>query len=262
MTNRGGLGHYDPVWVQRTAPRWRALIHGYFRARVEGLDRLPDGPFLGVGNHSGATMMPDTLVWLAEYHAADTPTPLLSLAHDAMFSQYPARLSRWMAKYGAIRADMDLALRALRAGFSVQVYPGGDHDACRPFAARNRIVFAGRTGYVDLARKAGVPIVPVVSVGAHEALIVLREGRRLARVLGASRRMRLQSWPVTLSLPWGLWVGPLPGYLPLPTKIAVQVLPPIEVKGSTEAVDHTVRQEMQQALDRMSQGRRFLGRVS
>ena len=70
------------------------------------------------------------------------------------------------------------------------------------------------------AREAGVPIVPVVCVGGHEALVILAEGAGLARKLGFDRRFRLKTFPLSLSLPWGLWLGPLPGYLPLPTKIA------------------------------------------
>ena len=137
---------------------------------------MPDGPFLGVGNHSGAGLIPDTLVWLAHYHSADRPTPLLTLAHDQMFASFPEPLKRWVARFGAIRADPQLALSALQSGCAVQVYPGGDHDACRPFSQRNRIVFAGRRGYVALAREAGVPIVPVAAVGGHETLVILSEG--------------------------------------------------------------------------------------
>jgi 1-acyl-sn-glycerol-3-phosphate acyltransferase len=254
----GELGHYDAEHVRCHAPDWQRLLHRYFRAEVRGLERLPEGPFVAVGNHSGAGLLPDTLVWLAAYHSAGRSTPLLTLAHDQMFASFPAPLQRWVARYGAIRASRERALAALRQGYAIQVYPGGDHDACRPFCERNTLVFAGRTGYVELARAAGVPIVPVASVGGHEALIILREGRRLARWLGVDRSLRLRSFPLSLSIPWGLWLGPLPGYLPLPTKILVEVGEPIAVTGPSAEVDGQVRASLQATLDRLSAGRRWV----
>ncbi len=268
----GELGCYDPAYVRAHAPDYKRALNRYFRATVRGLDRLPQGPFLAVGNHSGAGLIPDTLVWLANYHSAELETPLLTLAHDQMFSGLPGPIARWVARLGAIRARPELALEALRQGFAVQVYPGGDHDACRRFRDRNKLVFAGRTGYVDLARAAGVPIVPVASVGGHETLIVIRDGRRLARWLGVDRSKRLKSFPLTLSLPWGLWLGPLPGYLPLPARIEIEVGEPIDVPAlpsdigdsdrarATAAIDLCVRGQLQSTMDRLAAGRRpFLG---
>lgn len=256
----GELGCYDPDHVRRHAPDWQRLLHRYFRAEVHGLEHIPAGPFLAVGNHSGAGLIPDTLVWLAAYHSAGLPTPLLTLAHDQMFDSFPGPLERWVARYGAIRAGRERTLEALRRGYAVQVYPGGDHDACRPFRDRNKIVFAGRTGYVDIAREAGVPIVPVAAIGGHETLIILREGKRLARWLGVDRRLRLKSFPLSLSIPWGLWLGPLPGYLPLPARIEIEVALPIQPHGETAEIDARVRAILQAILDRRaSQRLPFLG---
>jgi 1-acyl-sn-glycerol-3-phosphate acyltransferase len=253
----GDLGCYDPSYVQKNAPRWKRLLHSYFRVAVHGLANLPRGPFVAVGNHSGGVLIPDTLCWLSAYHSAGVYPPLLTLAHDAMFSAYPAAVARWAARFGAIRADHQLALQALRQGYAIQVYPGGDHDACRSFFRRHEIVFAGRRGYVELAQQAGVPIVPIASVGAHEALLVLWEGRPLARWLGWARRRRLKSFPVTLSVPWGLWAGPLPGYLPLPTKIELEVLPALLPHGNIDEVDARVRAALQHSVDRLAAARRW-----
>jgi 1-acyl-sn-glycerol-3-phosphate acyltransferase len=248
---------YDAAYVREMAPKWRRALHAYFRVQVHGFERLPDIPFLAVGNHGGAGLIPDTLVWLAAYHSAGRSTPLLTLAHDQMFDAFPAALKRWVARFGAIRADRELALAALRSGYAVQVYPGGDHDACRPFSQRNRIVFAGRRGYVDLARDAAVPIVPIAAVGGHEALIILREGKRLARWLGVDRTHRLKSFPISLSIPWGLWAGPLPGYVPLPTKIEIEVLDPIVVEPTSDddEIDRRVRAVLQASVDRLTRTR-------
>jgi 1-acyl-sn-glycerol-3-phosphate acyltransferase len=254
----GELGAFDPAFVRRWAPRLAPFVHRWFRAEVLGMEQLPRGPFLGVGNHSGGVLIPDTLVWLGAYFTSGRETPLLTLAHDQFFEAYPAKLTRFVARMGAIRADSRLALLALRSGHAVQVYPGGDHDACRSFFRRNEVVFAGRKGYVDLARQARVPIVPVVSVGGHEALVVLWDGAALAQRLPLAQRRRLKTLPLSVSVPWGLWLGPLPGYLPLPTKIRVRVLPPVSPDvGSVDEIDRAVRSSMQRAADAMARGRRL-----
>jgi len=254
----GDLGSYDADYVRRHAPRIGRWVRRWFRASVHGLEAVPDRPCLFVGNHSGATLIPDTLVWIDAYHAARRARPLRVLAHDQMFDGYPEGAARFLAKMGGLRARHANAVAALRAGECVTVYPGGDHDACRTFWRRHEIEFAGRTGYVEVAREAGVPIVPVVSIGAHEALVVLAEGRKVARALGLPGSHRLTVFPLTLSLPWGLWLGPLPGYLPLPTKIELMVLPPIDASaGTVDGVDAHVRESLSYALEAMARMRRW-----
>ena len=257
----GDVDMVDQAYVAEHAPWLDRLFRAYFRAQVDGLSHLPEGPFVAVGTHGGATLVLDTMVWMAAYANAKlggamTRAPLVTLAHDQMFDAYPTRLARAVSKLGAVRSRHDVAREALAKGYAVQVYPGGDYDACRPFRDRNRIVFAGRRGYVDLARDAGVPIVPVVSHGAHRALVVLSDGAKIARLLRLRERARLEVFPLTLSIPWGLFLGPLPGYLPLPTKIRIRVLPALtshlDEPYNRESVDRDVQARMQRELDRMS----------
>lgn len=251
----GSIDGYDRDHIRENAWKWKELLHRYFRAQIFGMDNCPSRPFVAVGNHSGAVLIPDTLVWLSYYHSSNryNKPPMLTLAHDAFFDVYPKRITRWASRFGAIRANHVNALQGLKRGYAVQVYPGGDFDACRPFGMRNRIEFAGRTGYVKLAQQAGVPIVPIISHGAHKSLVVLRSGRRLAKILGVNRSLRLQTFPITLSIPFGLWIGPLPGYIPYPTKITIQICPPISSEGDILEIDKKVRTTMQQTLTRMCQ---------
>lgn len=264
----GELGAYDPAFAARHGPKlWRAFST-YFRARLEGLEHLPEGPFLGVGNHSGGTLIPDTMVWGTGYHVLRGRPPLLLLAHDLMFDAYPRPLARALARLGALRASRERALEAFKAGFALQVYPGGDFDAERPFSRRHQIEFAGRKGWARLALEARVPVVPVVAIGGHETLVILSDGRRVARTLGLDRHLRLQVLPISLALPFGLFVGPLPGYLPLPAQITVRALAPLPTDGypadahhdpdAVADLDERVRAVMQSSLDAMARSRRLL----
>ena len=253
----GDLGYYDREYANRHGPWLRRALDRYFRTRVEGLEHVPDDPFLSVGNHNGSVMMPDLFIWGAHYHALGRRTPLLGMSHDLIFSMLPARLSAALARIGALRATRANALAALAQGFAVHVYPGGDYDAAKAFRDRHTINFAGRLGYARVAFEAGVPIVPVVSVGAHEILYILTDGSKISRALGLDRWARLPVLPIMLCLPWGLWVGVPPGFLPLPAQIGLRVLPPLHPAdhASAEALDREVRSCMQAALTDMARGR-------
>lgn len=258
----GDVGHYDAAYADVVGPRIKRLYDRYFRTRVDGLEHVPDGPFLSVGNHNGSVMMPDLIVWLTHYHALGRPTPLLAVSHDLLFSLPPARFSRWISRLGAIRATRDNALDALARGCAVHAFPGGDFDATKAFRDRHTIIFAGRTGYARTAWRARVPVVPVVSCGAHETLFIVDDGSRVARALGLDRRARMPVLPLMLVVPWGVWIGIPPGFVPLPSQISLRVLPPIDTTayGADEdtavaAIDRDVRTAMQRALTELARGR-------
>lgn len=223
-----GLEDRDPDLIRRQLPLWWALTTLWHRAEVDGLERVPDGNVLLVGNHSGGMLMPDALVLMLAWNSFfGVGRPLFSLGH-LMITQLPgiAALTRRM---GAVPAGPDGARAALQKG-SVLVYPGGDREVYRPWSRRNRIDFDGRQGFLRLAHRENVPLVPVVADGSHHTIMVLTDGRRMAERLGLARLARVKVLPVTLGIPFGLGIGGLPPHLPFPTKIRIEVLEPIDVR--------------------------------
>lgn len=247
---RVSLDARDPQHMQSMLPLAWMLASVYFRAEVRGLERVPrDRPVLFVGNHSGGNMSPDSLVFvLAHQSFFGEERPLYVLAH-ALVTAWPV-LGAYLRRWGVNTASPDGARAALSRGASVLVYPGGDVDAHRPFTQKHRIRFDGRRGFVRLARETGVPIVPVVADGGHDTFLPLTDGRALAERLHLDELFRLKVLPISLTVPWGLTIGDFMGHLPLPTKIRMQVLDPIDVgrfEDDARAYDY-VTLCMQQAL--------------
>jgi len=215
---------FDPEFMKKLVPKMDTFM-SYFDAEVRGIERVPKSPVLLIGNHSGGTITPDTsAVYAAWYRTRGFDDPLLGLAFDAIFA-----VPKWrelMRKIGQMPASMDNAGAALADGCSVLLYPGGAHEVFRPWKDRNKILFKGRKGFIRLALKAGVPVVPVVGHGGHETTIVLTRGERLAKLMG-SDKVRMDGAPLLFQLPWGLSTPALPG-VPLPAKITVQVCEPID----------------------------------
>lgn len=257
----------DPELVQLFVDVVHDAIRRYFRVEVEGLENVPPtGPALLVGNHNGGLVSLDSFLAVGAIHDRDgVGRAVFGLAHDFLF--HDPILRREATRLGLLRAGRAGAHHALSRGHLVLVYPGSDLDAFRPFSQRNRVVLGGRRGFVEVALREQVPIVPVVSAGSHEQFIVLTRGDRLARLLGLHRWARTDVCPVVLSIPWGISLGFVP-YIPLPTQITVAFGAPIAWPelGPDAADDpaivsrcyERVETEMQATLDRLSAGRRFL----
>ena len=244
----------DTEFIRYQLPGMWLFTTLYFRAEVTGFDRIPDeGPVLFVGNHSGGNMTPDSMVFMLAFNTYfGVERPVYALAH-ALVTSWPI-VGKLAGKWGIITAGPQAAKAALDRGASVLVYPGGDVDAHRPWSARHEIRFDGRKGFLRTAKEAGVPIVPVVSVGGHDTYLPLTDGRRLAKALRLDKLARLKVLPISLALPWGLNIGDFGGHLPLPAKIRMEVLDPIDVTerfgddpDSDEAYDYVTRL-MQEAL--------------
>ncbi|MDF1561522.1 MAG: lysophospholipid acyltransferase family protein [Deltaproteobacteria bacterium] len=258
------LDNRDERWLERFVRIVEGVLEPYYRAEVSGLERIPPGAALYVGNHNGGLMIPEAFLFgAAVYRELGLAGMPYGLGHEFAIS-LPV-LNEITAPLGAVRASHENGLRLFEAGHKVLVYPGGDYEAMRPYRDRDRIVFGGRRGYVRLALRGGVPLVPVVAAGAHATFRVLTDGRRLARLLRADRLLRVKVWPITLCLPWGVVVGPQLLYLPWPSKILIEVLEPIHFdrQGEEAAADEAyvercarqVESIMQVALTRLAHER-------
>jgi 1-acyl-sn-glycerol-3-phosphate acyltransferase len=257
------LGERDPEYIRETLPALRLLSSLYFRADVRGLDNIPAvGPVLLVGNHSGGTMIADTFVLAQAFYDHFGPErPFHQLAHDLLFKVPGARAL--VQRYGTIAASPENMKRALDRDAALLVYPGGDHETYRPSWQSEEIGFAGRTGFVELALEHNIPIVPVVAIGGQETALFLGRGRRLASALQLNRLLRLKVLPLAIGPPFGITVLDLPGRIPLPSKITIRVLSPIDLRDrlgpnpDPERAYRLVTSTMQQSLTALGRDRRF-----
>jgi 1-acyl-sn-glycerol-3-phosphate acyltransferase len=256
----------DPAFLRAVRP-FLERFASYFRAEVRGFERLPQrGPFLVVGNHSGGQMPPDLPVLLtAWWRQRGEDEPVYALFHS-FFLGLPG-VGPVMARAGAVEATPAGAEAILRGGGILIDYPGGDYEVFRPWWERNRIELGDRLGVIRLALRTRVPVVPAVSIGAHETVVVLARGERVAKRLGLDRMFRIKVMPLVLGPPFGVVPGGIPTW-PLPAKITLELCEPIDwssryglAAAEDEAVVRACYEEltttMQAALDRLARERRF-----
>ena len=243
------------------------IIKRYFRAEVHGLENIPSGKAILVGNHNaGITFLEPILLGQAWHKKNGGPDDLRFLVHDAMVAM-PV-LGNLLMKCGAVRASRKVVGCAFEAGRKIMVFPGGNYEAYRPWTDRHRIVFGGHKGFVKMALRYGTPLVPVLNLGGHNTFFVLWRGERIARLTGAKKYLRSESFPLFLGLPWGLGVGPN-FHFPLPAKMDIEVGQPIPVDGYSpevaedeEVVDMFYRRVVDTLQDMMDRRVALRGRFS
>ena len=256
----------DPAFLRTVRPVLERFA-SWFRPEVRGFERLPDhGPFLVIGNHSGGQIPPDLPVLLtAWWRHRGEDEPVYALFH-AFVLGLPG-VGPVLRRAGAVDAVPAAAEQVLRDGGILIDFPGGDYEVFRPWWERNRIEFGGRMGAIRLALRLQVPVVPAVSVGAHETVVVLARGEWVARRLRLDKLFRIKVMPLVFGPPFGLVPGGIPT-VPLPARITVELGEPIDWStrfGPEAAEDDAVVRAcyeeltgtMQATLDRLAAERRF-----
>jgi 1-acyl-sn-glycerol-3-phosphate acyltransferase len=204
-------------------------------------------------------MIPDTMVFTVAFSTYfGVERPFYQLAHNLVLS-LPG-LS-WLRKFGTVAASPENARKALSSGAALLVYPGGDYEVHRPSWQGNRVDFGGRKGFLRLALEQNVPVVPVVAIGGQETALFATRGERVAEATGWSKLTRIKVLPVAIAPPFGVTLLDLPGRLPLPAKITVEVRPPIDLaerfgpNPEYERVYEEITGEMQDVLSELQEER-------
>lgn len=258
------LDQRNPKVIQSFMPLWGWLYHYYFRVQTSGWHHIPPhDKVLLVGSHNGGLAAPDMVMMMYDWFRWFGAERLVyGLMHPCVWKGFPM-LAHLVAQVGAVEAHPKIAIAALRRGASVLVYPGGAKDVFRLHSLRHKICLNGNQAFVKLALEYNVPIVPLISYGAHDTLIILADFYQQVQQLhewGMPWILDIdpEVFPIYLGLPWGLSIGPLPN-IPLPVQIHTRVCPPIifdrygrEAARDRDYVDtcySIVYQHMQQELD-------------
>ena len=236
---------YDPIYSK------------WFRAEWEGLEKIPtDGGALLVSNHAGA--IPSDAPVIMHGIETELERPVYGLA-DHFFRKMPVVGTLW-SRLGGLPAHPDNAYRLLREQKQlVLVFPEGSKGPSKPMRERYQLARFGRGGFVEIAMRAGVPVIPIAVIGAEESMPIVAKLPAVAKVLGAPYM------PVTANM---LAFGPLGAALYFPAKFKLKVLDPVyfnvepdqERYSKSRIMDESekVREAIQQELYSMLKDRRSI----
>jgi 1-acyl-sn-glycerol-3-phosphate acyltransferase len=234
---------YDPIY------------RNWFRVEWEGLEKIPtDGGALLVANHAAA--IPSDAPVIMHGIETELGRPCYGLA-DNLFRTLPVIGTLWN-RLGGLPAHPDNAYRLLHdQGQLVLVFPEGAKGPAKTFDERYQLRRFGRGGFIEIAMRAGVPVVPIAVVGAEESMPTLVRIPSLARALG------LPYVPLTANM---LVAGPLGAVAYFPAKFKLKVLDPVyfdvppgqERYSRSRIMDESeaIRDRIQAALYEMLRSRR------
>jgi 1-acyl-sn-glycerol-3-phosphate acyltransferase len=258
------LAGRSPKTLEQAMPLLAWAYRYYYRVRTDGWEHIPpDEPVMFVGSHNGGIAAPDMNMMLYDWcRRFGYEKPLYGLMHPSVWKASPG-VAAIATQLGAVQAHPKMAIAALNQKASIAIYPGGVQDVFRPYAQRHKIYFHQRKGFIKLAIKKAVPIVPMISCGAHETFMVLTDIYPQIQQLhryGLPWPMGIdpEVFPIYLGLPWGIAAGPWP-HVPLPIQIHTRICPPIRFertghaalndKAYVEDCYNQVQRQMQAALD-------------
>lgn len=259
------LGTIEPEFANKLMPFLKGLHQYYFRVEAEGWENVPpSGTALFIGNHNGLLTFEVLMLFYEWFKRYGMTRRAFGLAHAVALDN--PFFSWLIPRIGAIPADPEVGYEALTRGYSLLCYPGGEKEAFRAYNQRKRVEFYGRKGFIKLALKAKVPIVPIVSIGAQETYVILNRGEEIAEKLGLKDKYRLHGVPITyrgLFFMWCVVTGiftffPLllaPAafasiFVPMPAKMKFKVLPPIDPSKIYDN-DISYEQNLQRIYDRV-----------
>src|SRR6478609_7636366 len=242
-----GWGRSERVrgWVRKA---YDPMYRNWFRAEWEGLDKIPtEGGALLVANHAGA--IPSDAPTIMHGVETELERPVYGLA-DHYFKSVPVVGTLW-SRAGGVVAHPDNAYRLLREQQQlVLVFPEGSKGPGKVVGERYKLRRFGRGGYVEIAMRAGVPVVPIAVVGAEESMPILFKVPSISKALG------MPYFPVTANM---LAFGPLLGsFLYFPAKFKLRVLEPVHFDVEPDQPRYSrsrimeesegIRQRIQEAL--------------
>ena len=195
---------------------YEPLYRYWFRAEWDGLEKIPrTGGALLVANHAGA--IPSDAPVIMHGIESELQRPVYGMA-DYFFRSAPYVGTMW-ARVGGVPAHPDNALRLLRdQGQLALVFPEGTKGPSKTYTDRYRLRRFGRGGFVEIAMRAGVPVIPIAVVGAEESMPIILRLPSVAKALG------VPYVPITANM---LMFGPLGLLMYFPAKFKLRVLDPV-----------------------------------
>jgi len=232
--NRYGYDAYGfhPDAARRMLFASALLYRYYFRVDTYDIDKVPSGPVMLIGNHSGQFGYDGSMLQMAMLLDAEPPRLCRGMA-EFFFWKTPF-LGIFASRLGTLAGTPENCVRMLNDGGCVMVFPEGARGANKPFRKRYQLQRFG-TGFMRLALETGTPIVPVGIVGAEEQQPGFANFEELGKKLG------LPSLPITVSMPWLGLLGPA---FALPTKYHIHFGDPITPEGGPDDEDAVIEEQV------------------
>ncbi len=217
-----------------------ALVYRYWlRVETHGIEQVPPGRVLLIGNHAGNTFAWDgAMLGLSLLLEAEPPRLVRGMA-EYYLPQIPF-FSILLHRSGSVVGTPENCVQLLEHDEAVMVFPEGARGFVKPFSKRYQLQRFG-LGFLRLALETDTPIVPVGIVGSEEQSPAVADVKWLGRLVGSP------AFPITPLFPW---LG-LAGFMPLPVKFRVRFGAPLRFEGDPNDDDASIEKQVEVVKDRI-----------
>lgn len=221
--NRHGI---DPYGIRASTLAETFTILGwlyrkYFDVHVFGLENVPDGRAMTVGNHSGGWALDGLMTATALF--LDREPPRLAQGMAEKFMNRIPLLSVLTQRAGSFTGLPENAIHLLENERLLMVYPEGARGTEKLYPQRYSLVDFG-TGFLRLALRTNAPVIPVAFIGGGDAIPTM------VNLYAVARRFGVPYIPIT---PWVV-------ALPRPTTLQIYFGEPMRFDGQGNEEDHVM----------------------
>ena len=244
VPNRMNEYDYDP-WGLSLAVLKRTLVptvlfyRYWFRAQTRGIENLPRGRVLLIGNHAGQIAIDAAMLGAAVLLEGNPPRIARGMG-EFWLPRLPW-FSTFLHRVGGVVGTPKNCVDLLRNEEAVTVFPEGVRGVNKLYKERYQLKRFG-LGFMRLALQTNTPIVPVAFVGSEEQAIAIADIKPLARLLGTP------AFPITLT--WPL-LGPL-GLMPLPSRYYIEFGEPMHFRGNHDDEDRVIEAKVEKVKARIA----------
>jgi 1-acyl-sn-glycerol-3-phosphate acyltransferase len=231
---------FHPDTARRMLLTPALLYRYYFRVESHGIENVPGGPVLLIGNHSGQFGYDGAMLSMAML-LEGKPSRLCRGMAEFFFWRTPF-MGTYVSRLGSLAGTPRNCISMLNGGECVVVFPEGARGANKPYRKRYQLQQFG-LGFMRLALETGARIVPVGIVGAEE------QQPGFANLENLGRRLGLPSFPITVSTPWLGLLGPA---FALPVKYHLHFGEPMSFEGGPDEEDAVIERNVGDVKDAIS----------
>jgi 1-acyl-sn-glycerol-3-phosphate acyltransferase len=227
----------DPTYTRPLMIPLALIYRYYFRVETRGIENVPEGRVLLIGNHAGNTFAWDgAMLGMAMFLEGEPPRIVRGMA-EYYLPTIPF-FNIFMIRSGSIVGTPRNCVQLLEQEEAIMVFPEGERGFVKTWRQRYQLQRFG-LGFMRLALETRTPIVPVGIAGGEEQSPGLWNARSIGRLIGSP------AFPITLTFPW---LGAA-GFVPLPVKFRLHFGAPMHFEGDPSEDDASVEKKVEQVKD-------------
>ena len=228
---------FDPAYARRMLLPMALVYRYWLRVETHGIQNVPSGRVLLIGNHAGNTFAWDGAMLVTSLLLDGDPPRMVRGMGEFYLPTVPF-FNVFMHRCGSVVGTPTNCRALLEQEEAIMVFPEGERGFVKTWAERYQLQRFG-LGFMRLALETGTPIVPVGIVGSEEQSPGLANLRSVGKLIGSP------AFPITLTFPW---LG-LAGFLPLPVKFHIHFGRPLRFEGDSDEDDSHIEARVETVKD-------------